>query len=107
MGTPAHTQRGLGRREALLDAACTLIARSGTRTLRIEDVAREAGVSIGLVYYYFESREELLEIGVRARQPAHRRRVRAAGATAGTGSNAWSRGCCARSRTTPSPTNRG
>ena len=62
MGTPAHTQRGLGRREALLDAACTLIARSGTRTLRIEDVAREAGVSIGLVYYYFQSREELLEL---------------------------------------------
>jgi TetR/AcrR family transcriptional repressor of bet genes len=60
MGTPAHTQRGLGRREALLDAACAVIARSGTRTLRIEDVAREAGVSIGLVYYYFESRDELI-----------------------------------------------
>ena len=62
MGTAANTQRGIGRRETLLDAACTVIARSGARTLRVEDVAREAGVSIGLVYYYFEGREELISL---------------------------------------------
>jgi AcrR family transcriptional regulator len=60
MVSSTKTARQAERREALLDAACTVIARSGTRTLRIEDVARAAGVSIGLVYYYFESRDELI-----------------------------------------------
>jgi AcrR family transcriptional regulator len=59
MVTQSPTRKA-GRRETLLDATCTLIARTGTRTLRIEDVAREAGVSIGLVYYYFDSRDELI-----------------------------------------------
>lgn len=60
MVSSTRSNRKTERREALLDAACVVIARSGTRTLRIEDVAREAGVSIGLVYYYFESRDELI-----------------------------------------------
>jgi TetR/AcrR family transcriptional regulator, transcriptional repressor of bet genes len=60
MVSPANTARGTDRREELLDATCTLIAQSGTRTLRIEDVARQAGVSIGLVYYYFKGRNQLV-----------------------------------------------
>lgn len=60
MATLAEPSRRRDRRSTLLDATCRLIAQTGTGTLRIEDVAREAGVSIGLVYYYFDSRDELL-----------------------------------------------
>ncbi|WP_331767686.1 TetR/AcrR family transcriptional regulator [Embleya sp. NBC_00896] len=51
------------RQVQLLDAACRLIARSGVRRLRMEDLAREAGVSVGLPYRYFAGRAELL-VGV-------------------------------------------
>lgn len=48
------------RQVQLLDAACRLIARRGIRRLRMEDLAREAGVSVGLSYRYFTGRDELL-----------------------------------------------
>lgn len=49
------------RKAEILEAACRVIARSGVRGLRIEDLAREAGVSTALIYYYFESRATLLK----------------------------------------------
>lgn len=48
------------RRERILDATARCIARRGVRALRVHDVAREAGVSPGLLYYHFENRAELL-----------------------------------------------
>ncbi len=48
------------RRDSILKAAATSIARKGVRGLRVEDVAREAGVSLGLVYYHFTDRAGLL-----------------------------------------------
>jgi AcrR family transcriptional regulator len=54
-------------REALLDAAVRLIARKGLRGLTIRGVAEEAGVTHGLVRYYFKSRSGLIhEAMVRA-----------------------------------------
>jgi len=41
------------RYNQILDAAVRVAERSGYRTLRREDVAREAGVSHGLVSHYF------------------------------------------------------
>jgi AcrR family transcriptional regulator len=49
-----------GRREAILEAACRVIARGGAERLRMSDVAAEAGVSSALVHYYCATREELL-----------------------------------------------
>lgn len=49
-----------GRRGALLDAACAVIARRGLRGLRVEEVAAEAGVSTALIYYHFADRGGLL-----------------------------------------------
>lgn len=59
------------RRSALLDAAVGEIARSGTRGLRIEVVAKAAGVSPALIYHHFTDRSTLLQsalehIGARA-----------------------------------------
>lgn len=44
----------------ILTAATTCIARSGVRGMRVNDVAAEAGVSPGLLYYHFTDRAGLL-----------------------------------------------
>ena len=59
------------RRAALLDAAVAEIARSGTRGMRIEAVAKAAGVSPALIYHHFHNRSTLIHsalehIGARA-----------------------------------------
>lgn len=48
------------RRERILGASARCIARSGVRGLRVQEVAREAGVSSGLLYYHFGDRTGLL-----------------------------------------------
>lgn len=44
----------------ILDAAFVLIARNGYESTTIAEIAKEAGVSKGLLYNYFKSKEELL-----------------------------------------------
>lgn len=44
----------------ILTAATTCIARNGVRGMRVNDVAAEAGVSPGLLYYHFTDRAGLL-----------------------------------------------
>jgi AcrR family transcriptional regulator len=44
----------------ILEAACRVVARDGWHGLRMEAVAREAGVSKALVHYYFSTRRKLL-----------------------------------------------
>lgn len=59
-GTRNGTRERRGTRDAILDAALTVIARGGLRASRMEDVAAEAGLSRQSVYYHFGSREEVL-----------------------------------------------
>lgn len=49
------------RRTALLVAAVEEIARTGTRGLRVEMVAKRAGVSTALIYHHFGDRSTLLQ----------------------------------------------
>jgi AcrR family transcriptional regulator len=51
----------VGRREELLAAAVRVFAQKGYHTCRVSDIAEEAGVSHGLVYHYFASKDEVLE----------------------------------------------
>lgn len=44
----------------ILRATCRVVVRDGAHGLRLQSVAREAGVSKALVHYYFASRQELL-----------------------------------------------
>lgn len=53
-------QRPPDRRERILEAACRAIAREGSRRVRLQDIAAEAGVSKALLHYYADSREQLL-----------------------------------------------
>ena len=48
------------KRRAILDAAITVFARQGFHSARVSDVATEAGVAYGLVYHYFDSKEQML-----------------------------------------------
>jgi TetR/AcrR family fatty acid metabolism transcriptional regulator len=48
------------KRRLILDAAITVFARQGFHHCRVSDVADQAGVAYGLVYHYFDSKEEIL-----------------------------------------------
>jgi AcrR family transcriptional regulator len=48
-------------RERLVSAAATTLSRLGYAGTRLVDVAEEAGVQAPAIYYYFESREQLIE----------------------------------------------
>jgi len=61
--TDAAPGYGEGR-QALVDAAITVVAASGLRNLTYRAVAREAGVSHALVAHHFGSRDALIEAAV-------------------------------------------
>ena len=48
------------KRRQILDAAVHVFARQGFHSCRVSDIADEAGVAYGLVYHYFNSKEEVL-----------------------------------------------
>ena len=49
------------RRAQLLDAASDLAAGRDLTTLSVQDIARHAGVSEGLLYHYFPTKQALLD----------------------------------------------
>ena len=53
-------RRHENRRRAILDAARLILAREGIQNFSVNGVARAADVSKPAVYYYFESKEELI-----------------------------------------------
>jgi AcrR family transcriptional regulator len=48
------------RREEILRAAATVVSRKGFARTRVADVAAELGISAGLIFYHFDSKERLL-----------------------------------------------
>lgn len=48
-------------RSRILDAAAGILASQGYGNTRLEDIASAAGIKTGSLYYYFESREALVE----------------------------------------------
>ncbi|MEW1699211.1 helix-turn-helix domain-containing protein [Streptomyces sp. NPDC091278] len=48
------------RSTQILEAAARVIARRGVRGLRVDELAAEAGVSTGLIYYHFKDRTGIL-----------------------------------------------
>src|SRR3982074_861929 len=57
----ARSQAAADKRRAILDAAVRVFAREGFHTCRVSDIADEAGVAYGLVYHYFDSKDEVLD----------------------------------------------
>ena len=54
--SPAHEQQ---RRAQILAAAMTCFARQGYHATSMDDVVRESGLSVGAIYSYFPSKEDL------------------------------------------------
>lgn len=51
---------GKDRHQEILDAAARVITERGLAETRISDIAEQAGVSPGLILYYFDSKDRLL-----------------------------------------------
>ena len=49
------------RREEILSAALDLFISKGYAATRIQDIAGKVGMSVGLLFHYFESKEKLYE----------------------------------------------
>ena len=48
------------RRQQLIDATIVVLARKGYSALTVADVAKTAGLSVGIINFHFESKEKLL-----------------------------------------------
>jgi TetR/AcrR family fatty acid metabolism transcriptional regulator len=57
----ARADRQADRRRQILAAAVKVFAEKGFHASRVGDIAEEAGIAYGLVYHYYESKEDLLE----------------------------------------------
>jgi TetR/AcrR family transcriptional regulator, fatty acid metabolism regulator protein len=57
----APKQAPVDKRRLILDAAVRVFARQGFHTCRVSDIADEAGVAYGLVYHYFQSKDQVLD----------------------------------------------
>lgn len=66
------------RRHDLLEAAKALFADRGFQATTMADVARQAGVSYGVVYWYFESKDDLFHALMAAEEAHLRERISAA-----------------------------
>ncbi|MBX3248978.1 MAG: helix-turn-helix transcriptional regulator [Myxococcales bacterium] len=73
------------RRESILDAAEALLARTGPRTLTMDDVAREATLSKGALYLYFPGKDALIAAVAERRLAAQLPDLRASAEGATTG----------------------
>ena len=49
------------KRESILRAALELIAERGFRQVPMSLIAKQAGASAGIIYHYFESKDELIQ----------------------------------------------
>ncbi|MFQ6033628.1 MAG: TetR/AcrR family transcriptional regulator [Candidatus Bipolaricaulia bacterium] len=59
--TEQRTERREVRREQILNSALKVFAARGVKEAIMEEVAAEAGMGKGTIYYYFPSKEALLE----------------------------------------------
>lgn len=66
-GTPAGpaTAKSEATRAAILRATVRALRERGMHGIRVEDIAADAGISTGLLYYHFADRAELVAAGLR------------------------------------------
>lgn len=66
MAQPRYQRRKEDRPQEITEAAFAAFADQGYAATKVEDVARRAGVSKGLLYLYFKTKEELFKAVVRS-----------------------------------------
>jgi AcrR family transcriptional regulator len=65
MSKPRYQRRKKDRPQEIAQAAFDVFAEKGYAAARIDDVARGAGISKGLMYVYFKTKEELFKAVVK------------------------------------------
>src|SRR5205807_6460267 len=55
-----HLDAALDRRSQILDAALVCFAKHGFHQASMHDISAEAGISVGLIYRYFENKEAVI-----------------------------------------------
>jgi TetR/AcrR family transcriptional regulator, transcriptional repressor for nem operon len=55
-----------GKRERLVAAACQVLREQGVEKTTLADIAQAAGVPVGNVYYYFKTKDQLVEAAIHA-----------------------------------------
>jgi AcrR family transcriptional regulator len=71
------------RRDEIMAAAKKVFARNGFHATTISDIAKEAGLAYGSVYWYFDSKDELFHALMSAEGDALRTHIAAALAASG------------------------
>ncbi len=66
MSEPRFRRRKEERPQEITEAALAAFAEQGYAATRVDDVAKRAGVSKGLLYLYFKTKEELFKAVVRS-----------------------------------------
>lgn len=66
MSKPRFRRRKEERPQEITEAALAAFAERGYAATRVDDVAKRAGVSKGLLYLYFKTKEELFKAVVRS-----------------------------------------
>ena len=66
MGPPRYQRRKEDRPQEITAAAFAAFAEKGFTATKVEEVARRAGVSKGLLYLYFKTKEELFKAVIRS-----------------------------------------
>ena len=49
------------RKEQILDAAAEVFIRAGFHKARMDDIAKQAGLSKGALYWYFDSKDDIIQ----------------------------------------------
>jgi AcrR family transcriptional regulator len=63
-GTPVDGSRG--KRDRLVDAATALVYQQGIETTTLADIAAAAEVPLGNVYYYFKTKDQIIDAVVQS-----------------------------------------
>jgi len=63
--SPRWHRRSAERPAEIIRAALEVFAQKGFSATRMEDIARQAGVSGGTIYRYFENKEDVFKAAVR------------------------------------------
>ena len=77
MTEPVATARGEQTRQLILDTALRLFRERGYARTTMRAIASEAGVAVGNAYYYFDSKEHLIQEFYAGTQVEHRNRAAA------------------------------
>ncbi|WP_039798914.1 TetR/AcrR family transcriptional regulator [Nocardia araoensis] len=62
--TDSQAKAGSGKRERLVEAAVRVFHHQGVEKTTIADIARAADVPVGNVYYYFKTKDQLIEAAI-------------------------------------------